>query len=112
MGRDLALASISRISERVQALKEIHRGMEWNRALSRYPDIQRGVVDIRSRYPGLSEADSEKLRLAMARLQHMESIVEAASDDIQQETVSEFNRYLSELQLVLAELENQLQQSN
>ena len=54
VSRDLVLGDLIRISERIQALKELHRRDEWAQALHLYPELQRGLITIRSRYSGLS----------------------------------------------------------
>ena len=108
--RDLAIADIGRIAERIQGLKELHRAEEWERAISRYPDVQRGLIDIRNRYPSLSEVDSGKLQVGVERLRSMEQSIETMGEGISRETVALFNQHLAEVQLVLAELETRLQQ--
>ncbi len=111
VSRDLAIADVSRLIERVQSLKEFHRQREWDRALYRYPDVLRGLIDIRSRYPALSESDLHGIQAGVTSLQDMEEIVETSGNSISQETSSLFNRNLSEIQLNLAELESRLSES-
>ena len=95
----------------LQVLKEMHRARDWNRALDIYPEIQRGLIDIRNRYPGLSAEHSGQIGLGITSLGDMEYASESGSDDFPQETISEFNQQLSDVQLMLTELESRLQQS-
>lgn len=114
VSRDLVLGDLIRISERIQALKELHRRDEWAQALHLYPELQRGLITIRSRYSGLSQVDSVKVWQGITRLQHIERIVEAvelARAEIPPQLVSEFNGQLTDIQSTLAELAIQLEQS-
>jgi hypothetical protein len=111
-GRDLALADVSRIWERIQALKEAHRARDWDRALFLYPEIRRGLTHIRSRYPDLPDADSDKIRFEVDLLDRMEQAVDRANRDVLRERVSEFNGHLTEIPTLLDELESRLQQSS
>jgi ABC-type phosphate transport system auxiliary subunit len=106
VGRDLAIADVSRLSQQTQSLKEMHRDMEWRRALDQYPGIRRGLIAIINRHPGLTDSQSEKIRLGIERLTVIESIIEAANPDVGPERVGEFNRQLTELQNALNELES------
>ncbi|MDA1219243.1 MAG: hypothetical protein O2909_07360 [Chloroflexi bacterium] len=108
--RDLTLADLNRIWGRIQALKELQRNRDWNRSLDAYPEIQRGLIDIRNRYPELAEDHNQQLTQGIAALRNIEYTLESASEDIAQETLGEFNQQLSDIQAVLVELENQLQQ--
>lgn len=109
VGRDLALADVSRIWEQIQALKEVHRVGNWGRALFLYPEIRRGLIHIRSRYPDLPDVVSDRIQLGVTQLQRMERTVDSARGDLPQERVSEFNDHLMEIQTVLDELESRLE---
>ena len=111
VARDLAISDISRINERVQALIEMHRRGEWNRALDTYPSIRKGLIDIRSRYPGLLGDDSERIREWISQIQNIQLNVEATNENVPQETATDFNSLLIEIQSMLVELEIKLQQS-
>lgn len=110
VSRDLAMSDISRMDERIQVLIEMHRRGEWGRALDTYPEIRRGLIEIRNRYPELSGDDAGYLQTGIQQLQEMEYAVDIAGEDISQETLSRFNQQLSDIQLKLAELGIKLQQ--
>lgn len=109
VGRNLALADISRMWEQIQTLKEVHRAGDWDRALSLYPEMRRGLIHIGSRYPDLPDVVSDRIQLGVTQLQRMERTVDSARGDLPQEMVSEFNDHLMEIQTVLDELESRLE---
>ena len=51
MSRETARMTLTRVNERIEGLKELHRNGEWYRALDRYPEIRRMLIDIRIRHP-------------------------------------------------------------
>ena len=53
IGRDLAMADLSRTHQRIEDIKQAHRTREWDRALSGYSDVRKALIQIRGRYPGL-----------------------------------------------------------
>ncbi|MBM3941555.1 MAG: hypothetical protein FJ316_01240 [SAR202 cluster bacterium] len=113
VARDLAIAEVSRVSEKIQSLKELHRQREWSRALYIYPEIRKGLIDIRVKYPELSPDEAGTLEAGVSILLEMERSAEtsAVGSEIPQETVSKFNGDLNNMQLTLAGLESRLQQS-
>jgi len=114
VSRDLVLGDLIRISERIQSLKDLHRRAEWAQALQLYPELQRGLITLRSRYVGLSEIDSVEVWQGIVLLQNIERIVEVvelAGAEFPPQVVSEFNGQLTEIQTTLAELAIQLEQS-
>ena len=61
--RDSAGTDLTRIGERIQGLIEIHRSGDRARALDRYPEIYRLLIEIRRNHPNLDEeygVDSSK----------------------------------------------------
>jgi hypothetical protein len=108
VGRNLAIADVSRIREQLQALKEFHRMRQWDRALFLYPEIRRGLIHIRSRYPNLPDADSDRIRFGVALLDDMEQAVDRANTDVPEDRVSEFNGRLTQIQTTLDELVSRL----
>jgi hypothetical protein len=108
VGRDLAIADLSGTQEQIQTLKDLHRRGEWERALSRYPEILKGLIQIRYRYPGLSPHDDENIQRGIAQLVSIESIVDRARPNIPGGAVSDWNQELTQVQLTLAELANHL----
>jgi hypothetical protein len=110
IGRDLAIADLSGTREQIQTVKDLHRRGEWDRALSRYPDIQKVLTDIRYRYPELSSDDAEKIQKGIRQLGSMESSIDRGTPYIRPEVVADWNQELIQIQVTLAELENQLRQ--
>lgn len=111
VARDLTIADTSRTYERIQALKRVHRQAAWEEALYLYPDVRKGLIDIRNRFPGLSETENEVITTAIARLQFMETFVESTQSDASQIPVSDFNEHLIDIEVTLAELGAKLHES-
>ena len=109
VSRDTASATLTRVSERIEGLKELHRQNEWDRALDRYPELRRMLVDIRYRHPQLSEEQRAAIQAVVATLLRMENEVGDARGTLAPEKVSEFYSLLTESQASLAEIESQLQ---
>jgi hypothetical protein len=109
VGRDLAIADIGRTYERIQALKGIHRQGVPEEALYRYPEIRKGLIDIRSRYPDLPQSDAETIANAITLLQVMEELVESGQFDFSQLARVTFNPYLTDIEVMLGELGSRLQ---
>ena len=109
--REIASISLARVNERIEGLKELHRRNEWNRALDRYPEIRRMLIDIRSRHPGMSEEQRASIQNVVTSLGRMESSIERSKLSASQKQAERFNRQLYKSQSALTELENELQQS-
>lgn len=108
VARDLAITDISRMDERMQALKRMHLNREWSQCLFVYSEVYRGLTYVQNRFPGLSEQDTGRFQKGVVQLQKMERIVEAAGEGLSPETAIEFNEDLREIQLMLNELEGRL----
>ena len=109
--REIASISLARVNERIEGLKDLHRQGEWNRALDRYPEIGRMLIDIRSRHPGMSEEQRTTIQGVIAQLNEMGKVVESADGGVPQEETHRFNLQLLDDQLALSEIESELQQS-
>jgi negative regulator of replication initiation len=48
MSRETARMTLTRVNERIEGLKELHRNGEWYRALDRYPELCRMLIDLGS----------------------------------------------------------------
>jgi hypothetical protein len=109
MARDRTIADLSRARELILALKRMHLSGDRGRALDTYPQVRKGLVDLQNRYPGLTQGDSESIQLGIGLLGTIERTVEAAEavkGNISPETTSEFNRYLTDIEIVLDGLES------
>lgn len=111
LGREIASISLARVNERIEGLKDLHRQGEWNRALDRYPEISRVLIDIRSRHPGMSDEQRTTIQGVIAQLNEMGKVVESADGGVQREEAQRFNLQLLDDQLALSEIESELQQS-
>ena len=110
-GRDLALTDVTRLNERLQALKQIHRDGNKQRALDRYPEIIELFVDVRRRQPGLSQEARVRIQRAINDISAMERDIEPVQGNITPELAGRCNRTLTDLQsTLLPELEDRLQQ--
>jgi len=110
LGRDMVIADVTRLNERLQLLKEIHRDGNRPRALDHYPEIIGLFQDIRRRHPGLSDNDREMVMRAIVQITEIEQTVERLESVIPLELGVELNRILRELQSgLLGELEERLQ---
>ena len=108
--RDLAGTDLTRLSERIQGLMEMHRSGDRGRALDRYPEIQRLLIEIRRQHPNLTAEHRDRLQEAIATLRNMQSALERLAGDIPQPVVANFNSALLLLQSeLLVELEDLLE---
>ena len=109
VGRDLAIADVTRLNDRLQAIKEIHRDGNRRRALDRYPEIIELFLDVRRRHPGLSEEDRVRILRAIGDITEIERAVEPLEEVITPDLATSFNRTLTNLQTaLLPELEDRL----
>ena len=109
--REIASISLARVNERIEGLKELHRRSEWNRALDRYPEISKMLIDIRVRHPGMSDEQRTIIQKVVTELSGMGRAVESTDGEVPQGEAQRFNLQLSDDQLSLAEIESELQQS-
>ena len=108
--RDLAGTDLTRLSERIQGLMEMHRSGDRARALDRYPEIQRLLIAIRRQHPNLTAEHRDRLQGAINRLRNMQSELEGQEGNITPEQVQRFNNRLTRIQLnLLVELEDLLE---
>ena len=111
LGRDLAIADVIRLNERLQAVKEIHRGGNRLRALDRYPELVDLFADIQRRHPGLSGNNKRAIQRAIAEISDIEQAVERIEDTIPRDLSGDYNQILTGFQsTILPELEERLQQ--
>jgi len=112
VGRELAGTELTRLNGRIQGLKEIHRGGDRLRALDLYPEIVGMLLDIRRRHPGLSDDQRMNILQATTKISEMERSIETLEGEIPQETASQLNNALTDIQsTLLPELEDQLQET-
>lgn len=111
MGREIASAELTRLGERIEGLKTLHRRGNRDQCLAAYPEIRELFLEIRRRHPGLSGLERETILRAIGRISDMETTVEALHGDIPSEIIGEFNLGLTGIQTtLLPQLEDQLQQ--
>ena len=111
LGRDLAIADITKLNERMQGLKEIHRDGSRQRALDRYPEVIELFRDVRRRHPRLSEQDQIEIQRAIEDITEIERTVEGLEGAITREVMSALNYVLTDLQsTLLPKLEDRLEE--
>lgn len=111
MGREIASAELTRLGERIEGLKTLHRRRNREQCLAAYPEIREMFLEIRRRHPGLSDFQRRTILRAIGRISDMETTVEALNGDIPSEMTGEFNLQLTSIQTtLLPQLEDQLQQ--
>lgn len=110
IGRELASTELTRLSERIEALKELHRSGDRARSLASYPEIRNLFLEIRHRHPGLSDNDRGNVIRAIAKIGGLETAMEALQGEIAPEIIADFNSTLTGFQTeLLPLLEDQLQ---
>ena len=109
IGRELASTELTRLSGRIDAVKELHRSRDRARSLAAYPEIRNLFLDIRRRHPGLSADDERSIFRAIAQIGDMETAIEVSQGEIAPDIIAEFNRILTGFQTeLLPLLEDQL----
>ena len=110
IGRELASTELTRLGERIGALKELHRGGDRGRCLTNYPEIRGLFLEIRRRHPGLSERERANVLRAAVQISEMEAAVETLEGQITPDMIGDFNAKLTSFQTgLLPHLEDQLQ---
>lgn len=109
--RDSAGTDLTRIGERIQGLIEIHRSGDRARALDRYPEIYRLLIEIRRNHPNLDEECRRQLQEALTIVRDMQGRLEALTgNSIPQSAITSFNAALLLLQTdLLVELQDRLE---
>lgn len=111
MARNLTIADLTRARDRMQTLKDLHRIGPWERALDRYDEVRRMLVEIRGRHPGLTSQQLSIIQNAVVQVGIMEGEVRAALREGRQPDIARFDATLSETQATLDELSVRLEQS-
>lgn len=110
IGVELASSELTRLVERIEALKELHRNGDRARSLAGYPEIRNLFLEIRRRHPGLSGVDKRNIVRAIAQIGDMETAMEAFQGEITTDIIANYNGILTGLQTKLMPLlEDQLQ---
>ena len=110
--RETTSMNLVRVIERIEGLKELHRNEEWPRALDRYPEIRRTLIDIRVRHPQMNDEQRSCLQGVSNIIGQIGRTVEMAATTNPQDEEGQFNQLLSDAQETLSEIESQLSQSN
>jgi len=111
VGRELASTELTRLRERIDALKELHRGRVRERCLASYPEIRDLFLEIRRRHPGLSDRERANVLRATVQISEMETALETLEGEMTPEMVVDFNAKLTVFQTgLLPRLEDQLQE--
>ena len=111
IGRELASRELTRLGERIQVLKDLHRGGNRERCLDTYAEIRDLFLEIRRRHPGLSDQQRANILRAIARISDIESRVETLESEIPSDSAADFNGILTDIQsTLLPQLEDQLQE--
>lgn len=111
MGREIASAELTRLGERIEGLKTVHRRGNCDQCLAAYPEIRELFLEIRRRHPGLTDLERGTILKAIGQISDMETTVEASHGDLPSEIIGEFNLGLTGIQTtLLPQLEDRLQQ--
>ena len=111
VGRELAGTELTRLGERIQGLKNLHREGNRDRCLGAYPEVRELLLDIRRRHPDLSDEERANTLRATAQISEMETALESLEGQVPAEMANNFNELLTDFQTtLLPHLEDQLQQ--
>ncbi len=111
LARNLTIADLTRVRERIQSIKDLHVSQQWQRAWDRYQDIRELLVEIRTRHQNLTASQRRIIQNAIRQIRAMEEAVQTTLIDNSRPDMREFNQMLSNVQSTLIEAEIQLQQS-
>ena len=111
LARNFTIVDLTRAGEQIQGLKEYHPTQQWQRALDRYPDVRRLLVDIGETHQNLTDRHRETIQGARRQIQVMERTAETALRNNSAPNMRSFNATLSEVQSALAEIVIRLQHS-
>ena len=110
--REIAGLNLARVNERIEALKELHRTSQWDRALDRYRAIVDMLTEAKNSHPEISDAHIATLQDVIGALGEIQAAIQSRTGTDPQESPGEFNRKLSYVQSHLAEVQSQWQQSH
>ena len=111
IGRELASTELTRLGERIEAQKELHRSGDRPRILAGYPEIRNLFLEIRRRHPSQSGVDKRNILRAIAQIGDIETIVETLEGEIAPGIIADLNGILTGFQTeLLPRLEDQLQE--
>ena len=112
LARNLTIDDLTRASQRIQLVKELHWEREWRRALDWYYDIRVMLSDISIRHPDLRDENKSTLQSAIHQLQALEDEVGRTLADSDDSKGVEFGvEILQSAQSLLDELASELKQS-
>jgi hypothetical protein len=111
LARNFTIVDLTRAGEQIQGLKEYHPTQQWQRALDRYLDVRRLLVDIGETHQNLTDRHRETIQGARRQIQVMERTAETALRNTIAPNMRSFNATLSEVQSALAEIVIRLQHS-
>ncbi len=109
--REIAGLNLTRVNERIEALKELHRTRQWDRALDRYRAIIDMLTEAKNRHPEISDAHTATLQGVISILGEIQAAIQGRTAADPQESPGEFNRKLSYAQSQLDEVQSQWRQS-
>ena len=112
VGRDLAIADVSRTFELVEAVKQALRERQWSQSLPYYPRIRRALISMRYTDPQLGQLEADKLEAAVEFLEIIEHSTGINRESIVDEAIQGFIQGLISLQTTLAEIESNLHRSD
>ena len=109
--RDLTLADLIRINERIQGLIDLLRTSDRERALERFPEIRNLFMDIRRRHPNLDIDHRSQIQEANTTLWDIQINLETIAGEVPSELRAKLISELTGLQVnLLLELEDRLGQ--
>lgn len=107
--RDLTATELTRLYDRIQELKVIHRRGDNELALYHYPIIILSLADIRRRHPNLTDGLHARISDAIDKVANMERTVGRLRNNVTLERAAEFNDSLTDIQSeLILELQERL----
>ena len=108
--RETTGTDLTRLNERIQALIDVIRAGDRERALERFPEIRNLFIDIRRHHPNLTPEHRSLIQESIAALRYIQNELEALSSGIPTGLRTKFNGELTDFQTsLLVELEDRLE---
>lgn len=112
LGANVTINDLTRASQQLQQVKELHLDGQWRRALDRYHDISVILANIRSQHPSLNDQQQTTIQSAIRELATLEQVVTAAiREGAEPENLESFDLIILSAQSMLDELVSQLRQA-
>ena len=112
LASNLTISDLTRASEKLREVTDLHLNGEWRRAIDRYNDIREMLADIRSQHPTLTDDQKTTLQAAIQQLMVLHTVVlRALREEVEPRNLEVYDEVLLRTDSLVGELAVGLRQS-